>query len=320
MDKGKKWKITAFILLGAGVLICLIAFAAAGFDFKRLSTVRYITNTYDTEGRFQNIRIDADIENISFVPSDNGECRVVCYEEEKNPHKVQIIDDTLSIERADKKWKQNFGIIMDSPEITVFLPKNHYGELSVDGDNGNFSIPGDFSFDSIHLAFHTGNVSCKASSSGSITISTDTGHIVASDLSASSMILESDTGRINISGVELTEDIRITENTGNVIMENVSCRNFTSDGDTGHLTMTSVVASGQFNIERDTGDIEFNGCDADAIYVKTDTGSVMGTLLTDKEFVTDTDTGSVDVPKSVIGGRCEISTDTGNIRVKISRE
>lgn len=74
------------------------------------------------------------------------------------------------------------------------------------------------------------------------------------------------------------------------------------------------------NLERDTGDIEFDGCDADAIYVKTDTGSVMGTFLTDKEFVTDTDTGSVDVPKSVTGGRCEISTDTGNIRVKISRE
>ena len=71
------------------------------------------------------------------------------------------------------------------------------------------------------------------------------------------------------------------------------------------------------NIERDTGSVRFDGCDGDAIYVETDTGDVTGTLLTDKVFITKTDTGSVDVPKSINGGRCEISTDTGDIRIEI---
>lgn len=61
----------------------------------------------------------------------------------------------------------------------------------------------------------------------------------------------------------------------------------------------------------------FNHCDAETIYVNTDTGSVTGTLLTDKVFIIETDTGSVDVPKSITGGRCEITTDTGNIRITI---
>ena len=77
------------------------------------------------------------------------------------------------------------------------------------------------------------------------------------------------------------------------------------------------LPSGEFNLERNTGDIEFHGCDAETIYVETDTGDVTGTLLTDKVFITETDTGSVDVPKSVSGGRCEISTDTGDIRIEI---
>ena len=63
--------------------------------------------------------------------------------------------------------------------------------------------------------------------------------------------------------------------------------------------------------------MEFNHCDAETIYVNTDMGSVTGTLLTDKVFIIETDTGSVDVPKSITGGRCEITTDTGNIRITI---
>ena len=34
------------------------------------------------------------------------------------------------------------------------------------------------------------------------------------------------------------------------------------------------LPSGEFNLERNTGDIEFHGCDAETIYVETDTGDV----------------------------------------------
>ena len=70
-------------------------------------------------------------------------------------------------------------------------------------------------------------------------------------------------------------------------------------------------------IKRSTGKVEFNQCDADTIYVKTNTGSVTGSLLSEKVFITDTDTGKVDVPKTITGGRCEITTDTGNIIISV---
>ncbi|MBR1866809.1 MAG: DUF4097 family beta strand repeat protein [Lachnospiraceae bacterium] len=319
MSRGKKWITAAFILLGSGVLVCFITVAVLGFDFKRLSTVQYVTNTYDVGDDFKDIAISADIEDITFVLSEDGKCRVVCYEEEGDPHEVKIQGDTLSIVRS-KKWKWNVGIIMDSPEITVYLPNSHYGTLTVDGDTGSVLIPGDFSFEGIDVKLDTGNISCKASVSGDISVSTDTGHIAIAELSASGMILISDTGGMDISDVELEENISITEGTGRVVMNNVSCRNFASDGDTGSLNMTNVIASDEFNLERDTGNIEFNHCDAGTIYVSTDTGTVTGTLLTDKVFIVETDTGSVDVPKTITGGRCEITTDTGNIRITVERK
>ena len=104
--------------------------------------------------------------------------------------------------------------------------------------------------------------------------------------------------------------------TGKTDIDNVSCRNLFSDGDTGNITLKNVIAAEKFDIERDTGDVKFEDCDAAEISVETDTGDVTGNFLTDKVFLTETDTGRIDVPKTVTGGRCEISTDTGDIKIR----
>ena len=65
--------------------------------------------------------------------------------------------------------------------------------------------------------------------------------------------------------------------------------------------------------------MRFKNSDANDIFVETDTGHVTGTLLTDKVFITQTDTGDVDIPKTVDGGRCEIITDTGDIKINIKK-
>ena len=78
-----------------------------------------------------------------------------------------------------------------------------------------------------------------------------------------------------------------------------------------------MIAAETFSIERNTGDVSFDGSDATEIFVKTTTGQVKGSLLTDKVFVAQTDTGHVDVPKTTTGGRCEITTDTGNVEIEL---
>ena len=72
-------------------------------------------------------------------------------------------------------------------------------------------------------------------------------------------------------------------------------------------------------MERSTGDVRMEGCDAAEIFILTDTGDVAGSLLSDKVFVVETDTGDVDVPRSAAGGRCEITTDTGDIRITVTK-
>ena len=87
--------------------------------------------------------------------------------------------------------------------------------------------------------------------------------------------------------------------------------------DTGDLNMKSVIASGKLSIERSTGDVMLEGCDANELDILTDTGDVVGTLLSEKIFIINTDTGDIDVPRTTSGGLCEITTDTGDVEISI---
>ncbi|MBO4325403.1 MAG: hypothetical protein J5845_08430, partial [Lachnospiraceae bacterium] len=90
-----------------------------------------------------------------------------------------------------------------------------------------------------------------------------------------------------------------------------------STGSTGNISMENVIVSGLLKIKRSTGNVSFNGSDAGEISVKTDTGSVKGTLLSEKIFYAKSDTGKIEIPQTLTGGRCSIETDTGNIKLSI---
>jgi DUF4097 and DUF4098 domain-containing protein YvlB len=72
------------------------------------------------------------------------------------------------------------------------------------------------------------------------------------------------------------------------------------------------------SVETNTGKVKFDRCDAGEMQIKTDTGSVTGSLLSPKIFFAEADTGKIDVPKSTYGGKCEITTDTGDIRITVT--
>ena len=92
-----------------------------------------------------------------------------------------------------------------------------------------------------------------------------------------------------------------------------------SDLGINSLELADLVLSCEekFDIERSTGNVKFSDCDAAELFVETSTGDVKGSLLSAKVFIVKTDTGSADVPKTITGGRCEIETDTGDIKITV---
>ena len=321
MNRRKKWIIAAVILLGAGVLICGITFAAAGFDFKKLGSADYETNTYEIREEFKNISVKAGTDDIIFKPSEDGRCTVVCHEKETEKHEVKVEDGTLKITGKDILNWFNFNLFdFDGPSVTVYLPEKEYGSLAVNAGTGGLQVPEGLTFDDIHAEISTGSVQCGASAKNAVEIKASTGDIRAENMSAGDIILSVSTGSIKAASLNSSGKVDVHVTTGEAKLEAVTCKDLYSDGSTGDLIMKDVTASGQFHLERTTGDILFEACDAGEIYAKASTGDVRGTLLSDKVYLTSTATGDVDVPQTVEGGKCEIKTSTGDIRISVTAQ
>ena len=129
-------------------------------------------------------------------------------------------------------------------------------------------------------------------------------------------ITESDTGNIRIKSINANK-FDLSTSTGNLKIVNTKCKNLFSESDTGNILLENVIASEKFKIETDTGNVKFKDSDASDIFVKTDTGNVTGNLLTDKVIFAESDTGNIDVPKVMTDEKCEIITDTGDIKITI---
>lgn len=313
--------IIASVLVVAGIAIFLIVMSINNWDFKNLSTVKLETNSYVIEDDFSNITITTKTANIKFLPSDDDKCTVVCYEEEKLTHNVKAESDTLIVNINDtRKWYDYINIFSaSSPEITVYLPIEKLNSLNINGSTGEVDIPSDFTFENIDVTASTGNVKCYASAAGDIKIKVSTGKINIADISATNLSLSVTTGKITAADITCGGNVNVDVSTGKTDLKNIDCKNLSSDGDTGDIELTNVIASESFNIKRSTGDVEFEKCDANEIFVKTSTGDIDGSLLSDKIFITQTSTGDIEVPKTTTGGRCELTTSTGDIEIKIKK-
>ena len=130
------------------------------------------------------------------------------------------------------------------------------------------------------------------------------------------LITESDTGNIRIKSINANK-LDLSTDTGNLKIVNIKCKNLFSTSDTGNILLENVIAEEKFKIETDSGNVKFKDSDASDIFVKTDTGNVTGNLLTDKVIFAESETGDIDVPKVMADEKCEIITETGDIKITI---
>ena len=319
MKKGTKiWLITAVVFIVVGCILLGGVMTMVKWDFSKLSTNNYQTNTHELHEMFKNASIVTNVADITFVASENAACRVECYEEENAKHLVWVKDDTLFIEVEDtRKWYEHIGINFQAPKVTVYLPQGDYSALSIKTNTADVQIPKDFCFASMDISTDTGSVKSCASAPEGMKIKTSTGNICVENAAAGTLDLSVSTGKVLVSGMTCTGDVKIKVSTGKASITDTKCPNMLSWGDTGDISLKNVLVKERCSIERSTGDVRFDGADAAEIFVKTDTGDVKGSLRSDKVFMVETDTGSVHVPKTIKGGKCEIITDTGDVYITV---
>ena len=320
MKKITGWLIVATTLLILGMIIFGGTMMSINWDFSKLSTTGFVTNEYEGTENFKDILVDSNLANVVLIPSENEKYIVTCFEQEKMLHTVSVKDNALTIKLQDtRKWYEHIGVNFNTPEITVAVPVGEYEKLLIDLVTGNVEIAKDFSFESINISSTTGNITNCASSVGEVKLSATTGEIKLQEVSAGKLDINCTSGKVTLTKVDCEGDVKLKITTGRTDISDLKCKNLESNGGTGDICLKNTVAEEAFFIKRTTGGICFEKCDAASITAKASTGDIKGSLLSEKVFIAQSSTGKVNVPASSSGGKCELTTSTGNIEITVEQ-
>lgn len=339
MKKSKKCALlVALVMIIAGAAIFFVAFAVAGFNFENMSTVKISTQNAEIKEQFQRISISSYEYDIKLLKSDSEKCRVVFTGNEKLSLVCNVKDAELVIDLNDnRKWYEyiQFAFQKDTG-IMVYLPEKEYDALYASSYSGGIFIDSSFSFDEANFDTSSGDIKAsgitaekldiqsysgkidisKISVSDKINIGTQSGAINAGNVNANNIAVNSYSGKVNLEKFIAKESLSVETQSGNVVL-NGNANSVAVNTYSGRINLENSIVETSLSVETSSGNVMFNNCDAGEITVDTYSGSVSGTLLSDKIFVTSTYSGSINVPISSGTEICTISTQSGNININV---
>ena len=271
--------ITSVALMLVGIIIFGGTMSMINWNYTLLSTSQFENEEVKVTGEIKNVKIIAKTADVVFMAAPTDEASVILNEQKNMKHTVTLSEGTLTVEVKDtRKWYEYIGINFKTPKITVLLPMSDYGELSVKTTTGKVELPDEFCFERADITVTTGSVTLGSRVLGAANIKSTTGSVWVENTTLGSLSVSLSTGNVNLKYSSCAESLKV----------NVS-----------------------------TGRVRFVDFDAADITVETDTGDIIGNLLTPKQFDAKTATGRVSVPQSEDGGSCKLTTDTGDINITV---
>ncbi len=339
MNSGKKAAlIIALCLIAAGLILGGVALAANRFHpedlMKHGSTLE--SKTYSVSEPFTALEIHAIDGDVRLLPSGDGKCRVECMENEEQTHRVEVRGGTLYVER---QLRNRVGVTFSPIErdyIRIYLPESDYEKLILETGSGDVECPAEFSFGEASVSTSSGDIAFRSGVEGALTVSATSGEVEIEGVSPASLSVSAASGSIRLKGVDagdlslsatsgdltlenaaLSGEMRLSTGSGDQRLENVSCASLALESSSGTKYLTDVLVSGELKSDSTSGDLTLLRCDAASLDLRTTSGEVRGSLRTEKIFFTDTSSGSVKVPQSMSGGKCEIHTVSGDIKLTV---
>ena len=278
MEKiNKLFIIGSILLIFTGCILFVVALSKNNWNLELFSTGSKVVNSYEINDEFENILIDDSVSNIKIEYIEDDKNKVVIEEVSNRLHTVEVIDNSLTINENDKRVWYEKLFNFERTLITIYLNKSRINNLTINSSTSDIKLC-NLKFTDIKIYISTGDIKIKDINSKNI-------------------------------------DLKVS--TGDIYLENIECEALSSEGSTGDIKLKNTLVLGVLNIIRDTGDVTFEKSDAYSINIKTSTGDVTGTLLTRKCFIVKTSTGKKQVPETLSGGKCEITTSTGDVIIDI---
>ena len=312
MSRTKKAVIAASIMIVAGIIIVISAFAVNGFRWPNVTVnlahmtsepVNYIKKTVDIKDKFSSIEVKSASDVDVAVKKASGDTSYVEYYDCENlTHHVDVSDGVLRITADDSRnvaFNVSIGLYTGAwPSVTVYLAGTEYDDLKIVTSSGDIDMEYYLLVGNIDIEASSGDVTVNGANSDSLTIATRSGNIKIDSASS--------------------KDTRISANSGDVSLGDVVTDNVDLKTSSGNITSGSIKAK-RINGRASSGDVMIRDWDASEINIMTNSGDVSIGIGSEMkyEYTTKTSSGDVNVPDSVKGadGKCNIETSSGDIDV-----
>lgn len=312
--------IIAVILIAVGLIISFSAVTLSDYNIKDLQTLTYVTTEYNKLDKFDSIRIDNNNFDIHIIATPEvSRPEIVCEESAELYNEITVEKGTLYIESKDDRdvLEKFIGIYWQQLKVDIYLPKfSEYDNITVNSAR-NIAVTSNLTFNDVKINTTIGSVTCDAYVKNNVDIDTTSGNIYMTDTKTMNIDVSTTSGEILLYGVQAYERLDAQCTSGEIIITNSTASFSNLSTTSGDIDLTNYILDNDIRIECTSGDISLNDCDAENLDISTNSGDVTGTLLSEKIYSTNTNSGEVDIPLSGDGGLCKVETTSGDISISV---
>lgn len=317
--KKKKHRFLKLVVISILVMTALGAVQEYCIDnnigFMPFATGDYSERTVDIPAAgIEKLVINDTDSKISIVPSDDGDFHVTVRENEQNLYDIDSKNGTAEI-----NGEKTFSLIsfnMDSSSVSVAVPEDYTGKISVNSSNSRVecSVGTD-----IDIENSNGRVELSDIAKGeAITVKTSNSRISAENIIASELSLTNSNGKIKGENLSVSGRTVLSAENSKVDVEDSS---FGSSGsissDNGSVEISDCFLGNDMTVSSDNGSVHMDDFSFENLLVKARNGSIHGSAYGEKENYTikaSAKNGSSDIESGGTGKYIlELDSNNGSI-------
>ena len=309
--------VTAAALIGTGTVLSCGAWAAAGFDTARLSTVNYdwhqTVSALEDEAASPHGRIviTSEFENVRIEPAEGdaieleywtGNCQSVSVEDADGVLKIDVDSKPMEGVMIDLSPAEAGGV--DDTSTVVRVPASFTGEVEVHSDSGEVFA------ENVH-----GLAGLRASNSN--------GDVVAKNVSATKLDAINENGDTLLSGVE-ADAVLATNFNGDISLGGATARKAEVVNESGDIMLVDMTLESALTCNSVNGDISAQRLDVVTSSVEDVNGDIyLSYLGAENSYRIDAHTtqGDVDAPGGGDGGAdraIDVDSSLGDIQINFT--
>lgn len=235
-----KKNIVASILLVAGLVIFLIGFGIAGFDFSELSTEPpYINKVFETAEQIDSINIKTRDNEVTLIPSNDDMFHIDYNENGKDLFDISVVNGELRIiYKSSRKWYDYIcNIKFDDQFVKIAIPEKFTGNIDMDTRNSEIFLDA-LSADTLTIDAANDEIELKnLTISGNLTVDNRNNRVTMENITANGQIYckNRNAGIVlyDLSGKDIIADNR---------NGSIKCRNTVSEATIDLTTYNNTIA------------------------------------------------------------------------------